>query len=924
MSGRSDRYGCQITNDGVNSGSQIYRLVNQGASVLDVGCATGYLGRALKEKNCRCIGIEIDPEAAGIAKAYYEKILEGDVFHVLPELENEQFDFIILADILEHLPSPAELLRGLAPFLAKDGELLISLPNVSHISVACELLKGRFHYRDTGLLDFTHLRFFDRRSALELLQDAGYSGIISNTVIKDPQETEFKTNLAEFPPDTVAMLDSNPDARVYQFIIRAVPSERIHPLAEVAALQRKLDDAQKKLDDAQKKLDDTQKKLNYTDDALKAKYVVIETLQKELADTPLVIDALQKKLADTSVEIGTLQKKFADKSVEIETLQNRKWTFTVKPRRLVVDYSQYVWWLLTLQGPKRIKEKKIVKVIERSNLFDASFYARQNPDVKKAGRNALIHFIRYGAAEGRNPNPLFDTSYYLKKNRDVASAGVNPLYHYLRHGASEGRDPSPLFSSSYYLEHNQDVAKAGKNPLAHYLTCGAKEGRTTSLALSPFEARIASSHIRIPAFSHTTESLADELRGLMPQSRFVIALSHDNYVTVVGGVQNLLGDEQRICNDNQVAHLQFFPTNSRPTLAKPEEPFYVSINCNGQLVTECQAGLALEALNQLVQGTTGKSLAGVILHQLLGFNINWVRRLVEETGGGKALFWAHDFFALCPSCHLLRNDNESCNAPSVESNSCLICAYGEERARHLQAFHDLFNSVDLTLVSPSHYVDQMWKEKANFRLAGRSVMPHCRIEWDNTQCIPKSDSPQLQLKVGFLGFPCYHKGWTTYEHIVKRFGIDPRYQFFQFSERKYGSLPLTFVPVSVSSENRSAMLDALKAHHIDVAFLWSLCPETFSFTLHEAMAAGCYVVTHVHSGNIQHSVRESNCGTVLGGEEEVAAWFESGRLIEATRDFQEEKARFGSLVLTPGSYRIIFENFEEQEGHNGCLYQHSY
>jgi glycosyltransferase involved in cell wall biosynthesis len=102
------------------------------------------------------------------------------------------------------------------------------------------------------------------------------------------------------------------------------------------------------------------------------------------------------------------------------------------------------------------------------------------------------------------------------------------------------------------------------------------------------------------------------------------------------------------------------------------------------------------------------------------------------------------------------------------------------------------------------------------------------------------------------------------------------------------------------------MLDALRTHRIDVAFLWSVWPETFCFTLHEAMAAGCYVVTNPNSGNIQATVVQANCGKVFASEEEVVAWFESGRLIQAARKFRNEEARFGSLVLTPGSYKIVF------------------
>ena len=106
-------------------------------------------------------------------------------------------------------------------------------------------------------------------------------------------------------------------------------------------------------------------------------------------------------------------------------------------------------------------------------LFDARYYVAQTgplpPDT-----SPLLHYVTIGAREGRDPHPLFSSSFYLESNPDVAAAGVNPLAHYLERGAREGRDPHPLFDSSFYLQSNPDVAAAGVNPLVHYLRAGAR------------------------------------------------------------------------------------------------------------------------------------------------------------------------------------------------------------------------------------------------------------------------------------------------------------------------------------------------------------------------------------------------------------------------------------------------------------------
>lgn len=104
-----------------------------------------------------------------------------------------------------------------------------------------------------------------------------------------------------------------------------------------------------------------------------------------------------------------------------------------------------------------------------SPLFASDWYIETYPDVALSRESPLDHYLRHGAAEGRNPNPMFATSWYLERYQDVAQSGENPLAHYLRIGAAEGCDPNPLFSTRWYVENNRDAMQLDENPLAHYL-----------------------------------------------------------------------------------------------------------------------------------------------------------------------------------------------------------------------------------------------------------------------------------------------------------------------------------------------------------------------------------------------------------------------------------------------------------------------
>ena len=110
---------------------------------------------------------------------------------------------------------------------------------------------------------------------------------------------------------------------------------------------------------------------------------------------------------------------------------------------------------------------------------------------------------------------LFDRVWYLEKNKDVQAAGLDPLVHYLRSGAKEGRDPHPLFDSDWYLPANPDVAAAGLNPLVHYVRRGAAEGRAPHPAVAPV-VLTAHPEVQLPNLS--------ELRGLKPRGRIAVVL----------------------------------------------------------------------------------------------------------------------------------------------------------------------------------------------------------------------------------------------------------------------------------------------------------------------------------------------------------------------------------------------------------------
>lgn len=153
-------------------------------SILSVGCATGRTERELIKKGIDVFGIELNHEAANIARERGIIVLEGDVSAIDVGIFNKRFDFIIYADVLEHLPDPVSILRKHMHHLKTEGEIFISVPNFRHYSVIWELfICGHIVYKDAGILDRTHIRITTRKMVLEWFNQVGLIPKYYNYVI---------------------------------------------------------------------------------------------------------------------------------------------------------------------------------------------------------------------------------------------------------------------------------------------------------------------------------------------------------------------------------------------------------------------------------------------------------------------------------------------------------------------------------------------------------------------------------------------------------------------------------------------------------------------------------------------------------------------------------------------------------------------
>lgn len=215
--------------DPQRSQEKILAQIKPGSKVLECGCATGYMTCYMRDKlQCSVSIVEYDESAFQKARQYASDGICADLMESewVDFFEGQKFDYILFADVLEHLCDPQAVLRKAATLLSEDGYLLASIPNVAHGDILINLWDGNWNYTEIGLLDKTHVHFFAGNNLKAFFAEAALTMIrLDYTFVEIGQTEQAERVLPSIAVELINALERKYDSRIYQFIVTAQHSK---------------------------------------------------------------------------------------------------------------------------------------------------------------------------------------------------------------------------------------------------------------------------------------------------------------------------------------------------------------------------------------------------------------------------------------------------------------------------------------------------------------------------------------------------------------------------------------------------------------------------------------------------------------------------------------------------------------------------
>lgn len=351
------------------------------------------------------------------------------------------------------------------------------------------------------------------------------------------------------------------------------------------------------------------------------------------------------------------------------------------------------------------------------------------------------------------------------------------------------------------------------------------------------------------------------------KNKAILSISHTSYINNVGGVEKVILEQSEVANKDGYTFIALHPICI--SFKIKGHVICRSFNCYGIHIDKGE--IIRFKPDELLTVLMSYDIHKVYIHSLISYPIEQIVSLLKGFSNASIFFYVHDYKSICDGHNLLKNKIHYCGDNGLNFAKCFNCRFylpGLISSRNYRHFISSFPC--MKFIFPSEIAKNIWKKTYNIIDEDRLlVLPH-QIFSISTMEYARNE----KLKLAYIGYKSYNKGWSTFRNLVAYINnneID--IELYVLGKTDEHLQNVTEVEVSFQKDGPNAMVKAIRNHKIDIAFLWSPWPETYSYTFFESYVGGSYIITNKDSGNIAVCTNKYECGKVFDNETDLKFFF---------------------------------------------------
>lgn len=348
----------------------------------------------------------------------------------------------------------------------------------------------------------------------------------------------------------------------------------------------------------------------------------------------------------------------------------------------------------------------------------------------------------------------------------------------------------------------------------------------------------------------------------------VIAISHSNYLIKPTGTEKCIRELAEVLRGAEIETIQIFAINNRFSKMKTSQ--IVGVNYGEEFVGIFALENVYAAIADICIKNSLEPIA-IHLHHLANFILPELKRFIEKFTLPLVLF-VHDYYTICTSINMINSDGIFCGVSRPHKKKCNDCSYYKNKVASDNVYHFVndLSSLIAKVVAPSEDLRKRWLTVYN-NFKGITII---REHLESKGYYKRNRIDNRPFKIAFVGAQLSLKGFFEWEQFLgqlRKLGIT--YEFHYFGKPLHETTGVINHTVSIIKDGNDAMTKQLRESEVDVVFLWSMWPETYSYVYYEASAAGACIVTNPYSGNVAAMIKKNGNGIIFKNVDEVISYF---------------------------------------------------